>query len=75
MRGNNLNMAQVIDLMQYQKAQELKRNKAVLLKKMGTRMTKNEADYTFLQILDLFCQKYHPDIYRKFELFINGKLD
>lgn len=71
-------MGELVDFIQYK--QEIEQNlkiaekKAVLIKKMTKEKRREEADYIFLQILDLFCQKYYPDIYQRFDLFINGRL-
>jgi hypothetical protein len=66
-------MSEVISFEQYKKEREERELKIMLIKKMSSVLTKHEADYTFLQILDLFCQKYYPDIYWQFDLFINDK--
>lgn len=66
-------MGEIVSFNKFKEAYELKLKKAALIEEF--RKTKDEADYTFLQILDLFCQKHQPDIYWRFELFINGKLE
>jgi hypothetical protein len=68
-------MNNVINFQDYKEKLKEAELKAELIKKLNTKMNKDEVDYTFLQILDLFCQRHQPDIYWRFELFINGKLD
>ena len=65
-------MCEIINIEDYRKKQELKRQKAALTKKMNTNMTKEE-DYTVLQLLDIFYRKRYPDIFWEFDLFINGE--
>ena len=65
-------MTEVTDLIQYKKDRVLK---AALITQMNTKMTKDEADYTVLQLLEIFCRKRYPDIFWEFDLFINGKLE
>jgi hypothetical protein len=71
-------MCEIVDLIKYKEEQEeklqLEITKTMLIKKMISEELKEEAEYTFLEILDLFCHKYYPDIYWKFDLFIKGKL-
>ena len=68
-------MCEIINLSEYKEKLEGRRKKTVLIDKMGTELTREEADYTVLQLLDLFCQKHQPDIYWRFDLFINDKME
>lgn len=75
---NYRKVCEIIDLIKYKEDREeklqLEITKTMLIEKMSTEEIKEEAEYTFLEILDLFCHKYYPDIYRRFDLFIKGKL-
>ena len=68
-------MTEIISFAEYKAKLELRQAKNELIKKMNTKMEREEIDLTLLQLLDLFCSKHQPDIYWGFELFINGKLD
>ena len=65
-------MAEIINFSEYKQQQDSKLLREKLVKEMTTT---DDADYTLLQLLDLFLEKYHPEVYWRFDLFINGELD
>lgn len=68
-------MAEIINFTDYKAEQEKKREKVELITKLNGKTTKYDFNYAFYELLDLFLEKYHPDIYWRFDLYINGKLD
>ncbi len=67
-------MSEIINFSEHHQRRKDKALREKLIKEMAIKKAPEEADYTFLKILDIFCQKYQPDIYWRFDLFINDKL-
>lgn len=70
--------AEIINLAEYREKREKQKRakeRVMLIGKMSIEMTKDEADLTTFQLLDLFFQKYDPKVYMWFDLFINGELE
>lgn len=63
-------MGEIVSFNEFKEEQKLKPKQTMLIEEFKKEKDKDEADYTFLQLLDLFCQKYQPDIYWRFDLFI-----
>lgn len=68
-------MTEIINIKDYRERREVRKKKAALIDKMNTKMTKEEADYTVLQLLDIFCQKRYPNLFWEFDLFIDNKME
>lgn len=68
-------MAEIINFTDYKAEQEKKREKVELITKLNEKTLENDFNHAFYELLDIFCQKYYPDIYWQFDLYINGKLD
>jgi len=67
-------MGDLVDFIEYKTEQNRKLEKERLIAKINEKSTDFEVNYAFFELLDLFCQKYHPEIYWEFDLFVNGKL-
>jgi hypothetical protein len=52
-------MAEIINFSEHQQRQQEKVLREKLISEMATT---SDADYTLLQLLDLFLEKYHPEI-------------
>lgn len=72
-------MGEVISLIDYKQEKERKQKvsecKNACIKKVIKSKRKRDSNKAFFELLDMFCKKYHPDIFWEFDLFINGEKD
>ena len=63
-------MCEVISLAQYKKEKELKAKRKLAVNNLARISDKEEFNYQFLKILDLFIKKNYPDAFWRFDLFL-----